>query len=718
MRLAGKSILQSDDLRPILAALAFVGFANLIITNLRESRPIEALAFAAVTVLVAVTFLYLRRPTKRFELGKAENFKRSFSPPTTEESFWRPTEDLERLRAELMRKSGSRRVLYVTGPSGAGKSVLLRSYLIPELEKHQKFLVIKFDSTPQLPNAFENEIRNTLDHATADAILKGGRETQTLAKTPHLIFFDQFERFPTASEEMTKDKIKRMELLTAYVKNALKVPAIRILIISRKEAHLDHTEFLKTDIDTEYEEVILRGIGPGAPKDRLKDRFVTLLGVHSDESAFDQEAYFDRLFPRQVILPVEAQVVGWTLESSIIPRLSRTDSFPSGLPDGRNEIVEEFFDLTIEEALVRCAQSGLGEVSEWAPARVLLALSHQRPMGRPIDIREIAKITHVPVRHVEFFVAFFCEPDKELVKNVGNGGLEIAHDFLATEFLRYSASKLSATDRDNIAYFSSVAREDGEALCPRTWVKEKEGGSWNETLFWVACMLVLIRTLSPLYERYLGLQLSVPRNRTLLQDIVGQNALGNALVVDYVDLFVLPIAIVSLCGISYVHKLYDKWFSLLKDRPVERAFSVSVVLVSYACGVAAVFAPRLWLSITAIPGLLFGLKLLRLKKMDGLAAVAKDYINTLFIAIMGTSVVIFGIGIFLLQPYLARTILAGNESDVAYLINLVFCGVMVLYFRYGEQQHVSADKATEVLGLMDRGRAPEPARRRVALAPA
>lgn len=698
----------SEYLIPSLVwTAAFTTYAELIISGFRQGRPISSFVFLSIFLAAALLYFYSKRSDVRYRIiGSAESFTRSFSALPKKVAWWRT--EIDDVRSLILSKDDKCKVILLAGPSGAGKSVLISTFLIDELtqkgRKTTQWKVLYFLSTPLLTDDYKENVRKMFNES-ADTILSGHDGNGVLLEKEVLVVFDQFERFPTAYDEMTEGSEERVRELSEYIRNGLKTGKMKYLFISRKESHLDHTEFLKNSGFAPYGEFVLRGIHTKEQLAELKQRFRNILEPKGRDNPDNIDKYFANLFLEQDVRPVEAQVVGWTLEASIIPRLHRKNNFPKGLPDRRDDIVDEFFELNIE-GLLNKSKKSYKELDKEVPILVLLALSHQRPLGRPLSNIEIAGITHLLVEDVNFCLKFFSRNDLGIVKNVGNNHVhEIAHDFLATEFLRFSASKLPAIDRDNIAYFSSISRiEPKKVLTPRTSVSSEKEVTFNDGLFVTMLLIIIIRILSPLYEHWIGIELSVHNNHieAFYNSIRESIGIGWSLL-DVVDVFVVPICIPTLIGASYADRLYRNLLSSINETKPMQAFSWALITASYGCGVLSLFFPLYWMSIVMIPCMICSVKLIQITRMDDVTEVAKKHVFKYCKTIMFSSFFFFLLGLYFAK-YLISSIALGEDILFIYVINFIACIAIGFIFSVGWNNHVSPVAARETLGLLDRGK--------------
>lgn len=732
MNIIGVTAFSKNILPPLLMGGTLISYAELIISGFNEDQTITSLFYLLVIFATAIAYYYFTRKKPYSSFDAAKSFRRDFTKLEPKHAWQRPEISIIRDMLAGERDKVRNKVIVITGPSGAGKSVIMDTYVVPNLQEPE-WKVLKFLSTPSLPDDYEKRIKDELP-GEADVILfPGGGEVSPL-DYKLLVVFDQFERFPIAREKMTEGQVNQTEKFMRLIERGMKNEDIRFLFITRKEAYADLFHFLKEARISDHGTFVLGGIprsdsaGRSTKEwDLLKDRYDTIL-PKSDSSDKPERYFTDYLFKEQALLPIQAQVIGWTLEASIVPRLQEGKEgkkYPDDLPDRRDDIVDKYFDLQIDDFLKHEENSlnhekkrSLQVVDENVPIRVLLALALQRPIGRPLSDHEIAEITHMPLDYVRRCLQFFAQADVGIgdvgigiVKRVGEERkYEIAHDYLANEFQRYSAAKLRGVDRDNIVYFSAIARSGpGGTLCPRT-----KGGAFRESTFndylnefLFLCVLIIgcIRIFSPLYEPLVGVNLRVFNVHIgSFYETIENNLALKWSVLEVIDLFVVPITMSVFCGVLYAYSLYKNWLSSMKKGTV---FSVALIIVSYMCGVAVLIYPYYWMSIAMIPVITYSVKLYQISTMEGLPEVSRKAVTSILRTCSFSSIFIFGVGLYF-GNYLNNGITQGMDIPTIFAINFTACVAVCFYFLTGWIITVSPNAATEMLGLLDRGTVSKP----------
>lgn len=680
----------------LLWVSSFVSYFDAMTKAYVEGRAEVSLSYALIFFIAAAVLIALRHRRSPQAEGASEEFQ-PIGKFDRDKAWDRPTETNEILQAI---EHIDQTVIVLVGASGTGKSKLVEQFVQPSLDP-RNWKVINVPGAPIMAMPFKAAIRRHLPPNQATALLSDSSQLPASLDKNTLVIFDQFERYPTAPENLDSHAIREIESFSTSLKRALKFQSLTLLFIVRKEAYYDLTQYFVT-----YDISISRTIKIGGLRkeldpdawNALTTSFNKILKTRVENEETIHE-WFSETFPSNEILPVEAQIIGWTLEASVIPRM---------LEAGRIELPSltktYILHAYIRQQLDAYASKAMSfETVDGAIAlRVLLALSFQRPTGRNLSDTEISEIVHQRVGEVQDCLNFYQEPKRGLIQKVENNKYELAHDYLATVIREFSATEMHPLERDNISYFSDLVRDEAKQFrCPWTNVNRSTRLTMSDVLFTVVGAWLVVRLFSPTLDFGIGWVERISADPRMeyysvrLNEVTGWSSL--------IDVYFLPLFVSSVMGLSYAHALHNNFFVYLKNEGIWGLLSISVIIVAYICVVVMTIYSHYWWALLLVPVMLYSVKLFQIGVSRGLPATVRTEfwrvgviagISSLFLFLVGAS----------LGVYTENTEMEDALIEKMHFGDWLIMCLMFFYYAVGYQGNVSKRAAIRFLGLMDRGK--------------
>jgi len=491
------------------------------------------LMLGAMVAFLVFVWLRPHRPTS---LPKGEVFP---GPSSEQRINWERTQLSESLREKI--KANQSGITVVSGPSGAGKSVLVRDQVVKLLEAEENaWSIMQIDSYDELKDI-------------QDVVAKG---LKTL-DSHHLLILDQFEQVALQSSEYRQSFV---EFFDEQINKG-----IRCLIIVREDFFF-RLRFLNRE-PSPSKSVAVFGIDNNEPN-VLRAVIRDLRRVAEEECVKDILLDLKRpstLGLERGISPLDLQIVGLMLE---------VESRDVGLIDlgtytrdlqGRDGIYRKYFST-----LVNATQH-----PRTAHA-VLLALSVQHPIRRPLTKSEIARATFQPDHQVGHVLKFFSHRDLGLIRQLGDG-YQWAHDQLAAAYRDYSA-EISGGFRDAVTLM--VERSHRGVLSKMNVLDYKDNITASLRHSWAMMMFFLligssVRMLLAAFKMNL--------------DFVGLYQPSTMPQTAYIF-----IGITHMLWAIYVHRLCSN--CLGRVQPEIRLISWQfVAVIGFLCVVTTWLMPELWL---------------------------------------------------------------------------------------------------------------------------
>lgn len=652
---------------------SLISYFSLVRSEYVAGRPHVSVLYVSVLAVAAVLFLL----TARRQPAPSPPTSKEFFPigKTTEGKVWSRRSETEELCTKIAGKPSG--ILLVVGASGAGKTILLRDFVLSKLQRNG-WATLRIPASPYLTEKYASKI-----------------EEFNTPGQPGVVLVDQFERFPTAPELIDAHEVNENERFAREIGRTIRNDELRHVVVIRKEALHDVGTYFSSYGIPVHDSTTVGGISRSVDSDSwqaLHDSFckISQTCIPSRDTI---EGFFNRLFPEKQILPVEAQIVGWTLEAIMVPNAQETRRVDELLTKDKSDIVDTYLSFHFESYRDR------GDPA--TPLRVLLALSFQRPAGRSLSLLEISEVCHQKTTDIGDCIKFYADADRGLVKDVEVGKYELAHDYIAEQIRRYSATQMDPIERDNILHFSDLLKDrPAHGICPRTNVNKPTAITVSKTLFALVITFLTTRLFAPTIPGGMDLFSMLSLGSFAESRVFSASAQGTA-GMKLLDVYFLPIYMAALFGLLYEVGLNSNFLIFLREKG-GKYLTFLITVVSYACGLSVVFFPEFWLAACATPVIVFSLKLFQIGLIKGHSSITRKAIVEFAALALSSSIAILCIGL-----YLAFFVYSPNPDAESInnlrILNFVLAIVMMYYYYVGYYSRVSKATAIRFLGLLDRG---------------
>ncbi|MGD0337541.1 MAG: hypothetical protein ABSB78_01995 [Bacteroidota bacterium] len=648
----------------ILVVVTILSFILPLLTAINTGDTISILLILIVDVLSLALIPFLRkyylpkdRPISREHFKPFESLNSAAAWPRKNESD----------RLTIVIKATKRKPIILVGESGVGKSVLINSIVAQRLrnEHWQTLLINKYSD-------FESDLRTQLTNLFPKWQLhEDGNLTINNSSHPYLLLiFDQFEQFLSTGSKNLPTHQNSKDWLWRFVTSLLQDEKNRIIIVVRKELYFD-LEFLKEFILSPIKCFRLSGMTLKDPDDGISALRTKLRDASSNQDIVDP--VIEMLADNNLVLPVEAQIVGCTLENNAAQLGAITPERLKEMGD-KDDLIREFLKTSL------ASKPRLKDTS----LQILFALSMETTYRKILSAPEIANIIHKPKDEVQQCIEWLKE--LHLVQSfVGN--FQLTHDYLAERFHELSGSELEPHDRDNIIFFGDEFRKGHHSSHIRQMHTRPK-------LFKIAsdyfmCFLIvgmLFRLVSPAF----GLDWSWFNPYASYQKPTS-----------WFDRYYLPILISHMFWSVYVTLSFRRFFYFLHEGIVGRFLSYLTLVLCLLSVVLAMFIPYCWILSIGLGGLGIGLKQFQTSRSKGLRLVSKRFFRGIGLATLANALGTAVVGVlFALRFHNQTPTPKLNDEFFEYSVYILI-GMLYFFGNVGSR-HITRKGTSKLLGMFDR----------------
>lgn len=652
---------------PVILAIALLGAVASAYGPLVQAYKAGHYTQFSLWLLTLLLFLFLfRKPSRRSEPLVREHFE---GPSRTEMTHvWPRGQEVQRITQALRDEETAMSPLVLVGPSGVGKSHIVETELPQALTGWRCALFYNYRSI-------------SLDVSNKLSTIVAGLDPQQFAldpdlssyeiSSPTLLVFDQAEQLVTWGSPAERQWMAKLLRATTSTRN------LRVIIVVRKDWYYEVMLFLEENQLVPFPRIDLIGIPNTEDDIGRRTLLMKFYDALDDEASGMAEVVLDDLTKNNSILPIEAQIVGLTIENMIKRGESFSKNHYLDTLEGKQGLVRRYFEMNIDAS-----------PDPKVALPVLFALTAEMRLRSPLNVERIANLTHHSPGKVEECARFFHE--QKILDRPMAGHYMLSHDYLSERIYDLSGTLLDPVVRDNIAYFANRdegALEDAKFSRPQREFENKL--SLSEYLFPFLAAVLFARLFSPIID--FGFWGSFDP----FYDY------SNAF--DVIDLYFIPVFLSTFLWMIFSWLTYRRVFSWVVETRLGVFLRRMIVPIFLVGGAAVAFVPYLWLCLISFAGILIGVRVLSYSWLSGRTKISQDFFRTMggkLIMLNSFQMIIaISIGVIFRSQVLPDDIRVLALNGV-----LVLGSVITLYFsKLAIDVFAGGSAPSRILGLIDRG---------------